>query len=70
MKPFVKRLGARLRTVRLETGMSQHTLALKLGTEACAVSRYEGGVRCPTIWTLQAFASVFNMTLSELLEGV
>ena len=70
MKPFTKRLGARLRAVRLETGMSQHTLATELGTEQCAVSRYEAGVRCPTVWTLQAFASAFNMTLSQLLEGV
>lgn len=59
--------GERLKTLRLEKGLSQEELALKLGLSKANVSKYESGNIEPNFTTLKSIASIFNVSIDYLL---
>ena len=63
-------LGARLRELRQSRGWRQSYLAHRLSTGGGRVSDWELGFHEPQLNTLRLYAAVFDMTLSELLDGV
>ena len=64
------RLGARLRELRAERGLSQEELAFRCGLDRTYVSGVERGVRNPSLQSLRVIAKSLDVSLSELFEGV
>ena len=62
-------LGARIVKYRKEKGMTQETLAEKLGVSSQAVSKWENDVSCPDISLLPQLSRVLGVTTDELLTG-
>ena len=67
--PAAARIGAALRRLRIERGMSQAELARVAGISPSAVSQAERGARGLSLETLLELTSRLNMTLDELLHG-
>ena len=67
---FAEQLGARLRQLRKQHGLTQKSIAEKLGISTPALCRWESGQTLPRKSNLQAFADVFDLTESELLAAV
>ena len=63
-------LAARLKTLRTATGINQKQFAAKLGSSQNRVGDWELGINTPTLPTLQRYADLFEMTVSQLLAGV
>lgn len=61
-------LGDRLRTARLQAGLSQTKLAERSGIQKPTLSRYENGHVLPSIPSLQRLARSLGVDLSELLS--
>lgn len=62
-------IGARIAKYRKEKGMTQETLADKLGVSSQAVSKWETDTSCPDISLLPTLAQVLGITVDELLTG-
>jgi transcriptional regulator with XRE-family HTH domain len=63
-------LGERIRQLRSERGWSQDELAVQVGSDARAISRYENGRITPSLDALIRVAEVFNVSLDYLaVEG-
>ncbi len=58
----------RLRTARLESGLTQEEVAKGLGKNQSFVSRSETGERRIDVIELQAFASIYQKPLSYFLN--
>lgn len=67
--PAAARLGAALRTVRLQRGISQGELARLAGVSPSAVSQAERGRRGLSLETLLHLTDELQLTLDELLRG-
>ena len=67
-KVYLKKLGARIRSLRLERGLSQLDLGVSMDNYAEQVSRIERGLLNVSICTLKKIAESFEITLSELLQ--
>ena len=63
-------LGARLRGLRQQHGLTLRSLAQKVGVTATALHAWECGRRNPRTEHLQAFADAFKLTRSQLLSGI
>ena len=63
-------LGARLRGLRQQHGLTLRSLAQKVGVTATALHAWECGRRNPRTEHLQAFADAFKLTKSQLLSGI
>lgn len=61
-------LGARLRTLREERGMSARQLALVLGISASAVSQIERGVMKPSVTRLLAITDALGVPLATVFD--
>ncbi len=61
-------LGARVRALRDERGMTQEQLATRLGHDQTFVSRLELGKNTVTFDELGEIAAVFEMSVVDLLE--
>lgn len=59
-----KELAQWLRDVRIKAGMSQVDAAKRLGVTRTVMSRYENGVRTPSISRLQELASLYGAELT------
>ena len=71
MSAIQERLGQRIRECRLErTGLSQEKFAISIGMDRTYYASVERGKRNIAILNLTKIAQGFDMTLSELLEGV
>ena len=64
------KLGARIRELRLATGLSQEKFALKIGMDRTYFSSVEAGKRNISIVNLEKIANGLDLTLSELFKGV
>jgi len=64
---FYKRVGARLRTLRIKAGLTQAALGARLGRTAGAINRYEMGHRRVPLRDVPRFASIFGVAPVELL---
>jgi transcriptional regulator with XRE-family HTH domain len=62
-------LGARLRTARRSSGMTQKQLADRLGVESITVSRWERGVTTPSLPRLRRIAELTDTTVSDLVRA-
>jgi transcriptional regulator with XRE-family HTH domain len=62
-------LGARLRTARRASGMTQKQLADQLGVESITVSRWERGVTTPSLPRLRRIAELTDTTVSDLVRA-
>lgn len=65
----LRHLGAALRLLRQERGLTQKDLARETGLDASQLSRYEGESIEPTLSTLQALLEALGATLSDLEEA-
>ncbi len=65
-----KKMGERIKELRLQTGLSQEKFALKIGLDRTYYASVEAGKRNISILNLKKIANGFNITLSELFKGV
>jgi transcriptional regulator with XRE-family HTH domain len=59
-------LGARLREVRLTSGLSLREVARRLGVSPSFVSQVENGKSQPSVATLYSFAQLFDVSIDQL----
>lgn len=57
-----------LKTIRLESGLTQLALQMKTGIDQSLLSKYESGERTPTVETLQILADYFETSLDFLMD--
>ncbi|RJF86813.1 MerR family transcriptional regulator [Oleomonas cavernae] len=69
VEPLADRIGARVRALRLEAGLSLRQVAEKTGVAASHLSMFERGAAFPSPSRLAAIARLFNHTLADLLGG-
>lgn len=62
-------LGIKIKELRSKVGITQRKLAEQLNVTAQAVSRWESDEVEPSIDTLKKMASIFNVTIDELLDN-
>ena len=65
-----KRLGARIKELRVAMGLSQEKFALLIGMDRTYFSSVEAGKRNISIVNLKKIADGLEITLSELFRGV
>ncbi len=63
----IKALGAKIKELRIERGLSQRQLAAKIGVAANTVSQYESGKSKTSIDVLANIALVLDTTCDFLL---
>lgn len=63
-------LGSRIKTLRLEKGLSQEALAAQLEVSRQAVTKWESGQSRPSTANLLALCGVFGVSLDTLVTGV
>ena len=59
----------RITKLRIDKGLSQHSLAQQLGVKRSVVSYYESGDRLPSLDVLIEMSRVFNVSTDYLLKG-
>lgn len=64
-----QKIGAFIRDIRTERGMTQQQLADRLGITDKAVSKWERGICCPDITLLLPLSDALGVTVTELLAG-
>lgn len=62
-------IGNRIAQKRRAAGLTQEAMAEKLGVSAQAVSKWENDQSCPDISLLPSIASLFGISIDELLTG-
>lgn len=62
----LKRLGSRLRDLRVERGLSQEEAAEVMGIHPKSMPRLEGGTTNPTVATLVAASVAYKVPLRDL----
>ncbi len=62
------RLGANVRRLRKETGLSQEKFALEHGLDRTYVSGIERGARNPTITVVERLAKALDVDIEELFR--
>lgn len=62
------RLGAKIRALRKQKGVSQEVLALALGVSFQAVSKWETATTLPDVTLIPAIASFFGVSTDELFD--
>ena len=63
------KLGAVLRALRRELGLTQRQAAERLGVTDKAVSKWERGLGCPDVSLLPQLSQLFQVDLARLLQG-
>jgi transcriptional regulator with XRE-family HTH domain len=69
-KKAVRKLGKRLKELREAEGWTQQHLAALLGVEQSYISGIERGVYSPSFPRLCRLAGLFELTISQLCEGI
>lgn len=65
----LRHLGAALRLLRQERGMTQRELAHRTGVDPSQLSRYEGEAIDPSLRTLATILEAMNATLGDLEQA-
>ncbi len=65
-----QRLGATVRLLRGEAGLTQEALAARSGLHMTEISRLERGIREPRLGTIIRVARALGVKPSELLAGI
>lgn len=68
MNDFTKS-GEFIASLRKERGLTQSELATMIGVGDKSVSKWERGINVPDILVIQSLAEIFNVSVSEILEG-
>jgi len=63
-----KKLGSKMREVRLRLGMTQEEVAKHLGTDSGAISRFERGLRDPSLLEILAFSRMSGVGVELLID--
>lgn len=63
-----KRLGEKMREVRLRLEMTQEEVAKQLGTDSGSISRYERGLRDPSLLEILAFSYMSGVGVEVLID--
>ena len=58
----------RLRQFRMEKGISQQQLAMKMLVDRSSIARWENGTRCPDIVLMTRLANCLDVEVSDLLN--
>lgn len=70
MKQDKANVGEKIRSVRQKANLTQEELARKAGIATITLRQYENGKRQPKIEPLKKIASVFDMSVSDFIDGV
>ena len=62
-------VGENIKKIRVEKRMTQEELAEKLSVTRQAISNYETGKTQPDIETLNKIASIFEVSIEEVIYG-
>ena len=62
------KIGASIKRIRLEKGISQTYLANQIGVTHAAISFWENGVNIPNVLDCCKLADYFNITIDELID--
>jgi len=65
-----KKIGERIRELRLETGLSQEKFALKIGMDRTYFASVELGKRNISIVNLEKISKGLNIQLSDLFKDI
>lgn len=65
-KTIARQVGARIRQLRTDRGMSLEKLALECGMNPAFLGHVERGLRCPTVYTLARVCAGLDISLAEL----
>ena len=65
---FRRRLGERIRALRLESGLNQDELAHRAGLHRSHIGLVENGLRDPQLATIYRLAVAFRLTPAQLLD--
>lgn len=65
----IEKISEEICILRKEKKLTQKELAEIIHVSTSAVSKWETGVAMPDIYMLKRLANVFEISLSELLEG-
>jgi len=63
-----KKLGSKMREVRLRLDMTQEEVAKYLGTDSGSISRYERGLREPSLLEILAFSRMSGVGFDVLVD--
>jgi putative transcriptional regulator len=63
-----RRLGARIRTLRLEAAMTRSTLASRLGLSRESLAKLEAGKTAPALELIERIAQVLNIPLRDFAK--
>ena len=64
-----EKIGALIRPLRREQGLTQRGLAEQLGLSDKAVSKWERGLGCPEVSFLPRLSGIFGVDLERMLRG-
>lgn len=67
---LLENFGERIRTLRLKLGLSQEKFALMAGLDRTYLAGIENGKRNITLKVMDKLAKAFNISLSELFDGI
>lgn len=62
--------GARVRELRAKTGLSQEKFALEIGMDRTYLASVEAGRRNLSLKNIKKLADGFNVSLSDMFEGM
>lgn len=68
VRRFRRRLGERIRALRLESGLNQDELAHRAGLHRSHIGLVENGLRDPQLATIYRIAAAFRLTPAQLLD--
>jgi transcriptional regulator with XRE-family HTH domain len=63
-----KHLGSKMREIRLRLDMTQEEVAKQIGTDSGAISRFERGLREPSLLELLAFSRMSGVGMEVLVD--
>ena len=67
---ILARFGARVRELRKSRGYSQEDFAARCGLDRTYIGGIERGERNVALRNIEAIAKAFELTISELMEGL
>ncbi|MGH7990954.1 MAG: helix-turn-helix domain-containing protein [Limisphaerales bacterium] len=67
---IAKRVGQRIRTIRVRRKLSQEALAAKADIDRAFLSGIERGLENPSLFTIQAIAESLETTVGNLMRGM
>ena len=63
-----KKLAGKLREIRLRMEMTQQEIADRLGTDASSISRFERGIREPSLLEILAYSRMSGVGVELLID--